>query len=386
MFEQRSRNAAKCKNLNKLKKMNICYRGVVHNCSGYAQLRHLFIRLARRGHHVSIIPFNSRDDIKLLYSQELKKLENNDVKKPYISITSGIGPQLQIDPEAVYNIGHSMFETTEIPERWVEFYNQFDEIWVPSKFCEKAFDRKNIRCRVSTIPYGVDESYITHEKKSHDLFTFLSVGQWIDRKGWDLLIQAYVAEFMGNYNVRLCIKTHNDIKTNEQMIREYLSTECRNASYMPRIMIKNQKLDEESMPFLYQEADCVIVPSRGEAFCLPLLESMALGIPVITTNFGGQVDFVNEDVGWLIEIKQLRHLSERLCKINAGYKNLWFAEPEIDDIKKVMRYVFEHKDEVREKGKRSQELVMGTYTWEKITDYVEKRLNEICRALGDQNE
>jgi hypothetical protein len=362
--------------------MNICYRGAVFNCSGYAQIRHLFLQLHRRGHLVSIKPYSSNDYVKLLYEGELKCLEKVELKKPYINIVGGIAPQLTIDPEASYNIAQSMFETTEIPERWVDLYNQFDEIWVPSSFCKRAFNRKDLSCSVHTIPYGVDEKlYCSSEKKANSIFTFLSVGQWIDRKGWDLLIQAYTSEFMGESNIRLCIKTHNDQKTNEEMIREYLSTDVKNSTYMPRIMVKNQKVDEKCMPLFYQEADCFVLPSRGEAFNLPALEAMAAGIPSIVSNFGGQVDFINESNGWLIEIKQLKHLSERLCKINSAFSNLWFAEPDIKDIKKQMRYVFENKEELIEKGKKAREDVLQNFTWEKVADKAEARLNEIFKRL-----
>lgn len=363
--------------------MNICFNGAIYNCSGYAQIRHLFLQLSKRGHSVLLRPYSSKDAIKILYDKELRDLEKTNLQKPYINIASGIAPQLRIDQEACFNIAHSMFETTDIPENWVDNYNQFDEIWVPSVFCKKAFNRKDVRCNAFVVPFGVEKNCLLQEKKKHDLFTFLAVGQWIDRKGWDLLIQAYVAEFMGDYNVRLCIKTYNDIKTNEEMIKEYLDPNVRNSTYMPRIMIKNQKVDEERMSTFYQEADCFVLPSRGEAFCIPFLEAMAHGVPVIATDFGGHKDFINEDIGWFIDVKQLRRLSERLCKINVCYKNLWFAEPDINSIRHLLRYTYEHKNEVKQKGNRAQQFVSHNHTWEHVTDIAENRLNEIFKAIKE---
>jgi glycosyltransferase involved in cell wall biosynthesis len=361
--------------------MNINFFGPVYSCSGYAQLRHLFLRIARKGHNVKIKQMGTRDDAKILYEEEFKLLEKVELQKPYINITAGIGPAIRIDPDASYNIAYSMFETTEIPDKWIEFYNQFDEIWVPSKFCQKAFNRRDLTCHVHVIPFGVDESYLSYDKREHDLFTFFAVGQWIDRKGWDILIRAYISEFMGNSKVRLCIKTYNDTKTNEEMIREYLSSDVKNSTYMPRIMIKNQKTDEKDIPIFYQESDCFVLPSRGEAYGVPFVESMAMGIPVIAPDFGGQVDFVNDEVGWLIKIEQLRHLSERLCQINAGYKGLWFCEPAIEEVRKLMRYVFEHQQEAKEKGLKCRALVKKYLTWDIVAEKAESRLKEIFEVL-----
>jgi glycosyltransferase involved in cell wall biosynthesis len=361
--------------------MNINFSGPIYSCSGYAQLRHLLLRLSRKGHSVRINSIGTSDSAKILYHDEFKHLESVELKKPYVNIVSGIAPMLRIDPDAQFNIAYSMFETTVIPDKWIEFYNHFDEIWVPSTFCKKALNRRDFTCRVSVIPFGVDESYLSIEKRDHDLFTFFAVGQWIDRKGWDILIRAYTSEFMGNYKVRLCIKTYDDTKTNGEMIQSYLNSDIRNSTYMPRIFIKNQKIDEEDMYVFYQESDCFILPSRGEAFGVPYLEAMSMAIPVIASDFGGQLDFISDEVGWLIKIDQLKHLSERLCKINAGYKDLWFCEPSVEDVRKIMRYVFEHQQEVKEKGAKSRALVKEFFTWDKIADLAEKRLIEVFNVL-----
>jgi len=110
---------------------------------------------------------------------------------------------------------------------------------------------------------------------------------------------------------------------------------------------------------------------------LPALEAMSCGLPVIISDFGGQTDFVTDDVGWLIPIKTLKNLSERLCKINAAYKDLWFAEPDIKDIRKIMRHVFENREEVKTKGRKSSEYVKNNLTWDKIANIAENKLKEI---------
>lgn len=363
--------------------MNIRFHGAIYNSSGYAQIRHLFLQLSNMGHSVKIVPYSSRDGIKILYENQFRQLEKTILEKPYINISCGIAPQILVDPEASYNIAYSMFETTEIPQRWSDSYNQFDEVWIPSKFCERSFGRKDLRTCLTVIPLGVNEEQFEEPKNStnKEIFTFLSIGQWIDRKGWDVLIKAYIEEFMGQFDVRLCIKTYNDKKTNEEMIREYLSSNINNSTYMPRIMIKNQKVDEELMPLFYKEADCFILPSRGEAFNLPSLEAMASGVPPIISNFGGQTDFINEENGWLIPINNLKHLSERLCKINAAFTNLWFAEPEIHEVRKLMRFVYENRNILKEKGKIAREQVLKNWTWKNAARKAEKRLNDIWEKL-----
>jgi glycosyltransferase involved in cell wall biosynthesis len=361
--------------------MNIRYVGPIYNCSGYSQLKFLFLKLSSRGHLVSLKSIGNKDSVEFLHLKKLRKLEETELEYPYINITSGIGPQIRPDLNAAYNIGYSMFETTQIPDSWIDFYNEFNEIWVPSHFCLNAFNRQDINCRVKVVPFGIDEK-LFHPKphsKLKDFFTFLAVGKWIDRKGWDLLINAYTAEFLNDYKVRLCIKSDEQTKTKHEMIKEYLCSD--QTSHMPRIMINCQKNGEDSMPLFYQEADCFILPSRGEAFNVPSLEAMSCGIPSIVSDFGGHLDFVTNEVGWLIPVNNLKKLSERLCRINTAYKDLWFAEPEIKDIRKIMRYVYEHKDEVKSKGHKARTLVENSHTWNNVADIAEQYLNEIWNQL-----
>jgi len=52
---------------------------------------------------------------------------------------------------------------------------------------------------------------------------------------------------------------------------------------------------------LYKNCNALVAPSRGEGFGLPMAEAMLFKLPVITTNFGGQKDFCDNENSWLIE-------------------------------------------------------------------------------------
>jgi glycosyltransferase involved in cell wall biosynthesis len=357
---------------------NVLFKGPIYNNSGYAQLRNLCFHLSKHN-NVRIEPYKTSNPVKILNHNEISDLEKTILDKKCITITTGIAPQIRPDIDASYNIAYSMFETNVIPDNWIKFYNEFDEVWVPSTFCEKAFDRRSLKCVVRVVPFGINlETFSKCTKKCSSIFTFLSVGTWIDRKGWDILINAYTSEFIGNFQVKLCIKTDESIKTKEEMIKEYL-TSNRTAN-MPRILINTNKLDEDMMVDIYSEADCYISTSRGEAFGVPFLEAMSCGIPVIGGNFGGQTDFISEKCGWFLSIKTLKQMSDRLCGINAAYKNLWFAEPDVKDVREMMRYAYEHRNEIKEKGEFAK-LQAQNWTWKKSAEIANNRLSEIWSKI-----
>ena len=54
------------------------------------------------------------------------------------------------------------------------------------------------------------------------------------------------------------------------------------------------------MAALHRACDVMVLPYRGEGFCMPALEAMASGLPVIATAGGPTDEFVPEAAGWRI--------------------------------------------------------------------------------------
>lgn len=73
-------------------------------------------------------------------------------------------------------------------------------------------------------------------------------------------------------------------------------------------------VSQQELCRLYNSADTSIVPSRREPFGLVAIEAMACGIPVIASNEGGLPDFVNNEVGALVEPENPEALAEAVIQ------------------------------------------------------------------------
>ena len=62
------------------------------------------------------------------------------------------------------------------------------------------------------------------------------------------------------------------------------------------------------LPELYAAADCVVMPSYEEGFPRVLLEAMACGTPVVTTDAGGSTDVVGADYPYVAPVGDLETL------------------------------------------------------------------------------
>lgn len=63
--------------------------------------------------------------------------------------------------------------------------------------------------------------------------------------------------------------------------------------------------NSEQLSYCYSACDLTILPSLGEGFGYPLVESLACGVPVIHVNYAGGAEFVPER-DWLIDMETSR--------------------------------------------------------------------------------
>ena len=215
---------------------------------------------------------------------------------------------------------------------------------------------------INVVPLWVDGRYQYFERPYRDTFTFLFIGTvtTVNRKGVLEAVEAFKKEFKGNKNVRFVIKASNLSLSNEMIlsIKEDL-----------RIKIIRDKLSYEEMNSLYQEADCFVFPTHGEGFGLPPLEAIATGLPAIVTNWMGCKEFAKDNICYPIEVTRLE---EAMYFEDYGDVGDW-AIVKVKDIRKKMRYIYDHKEEAKAKGKFGAEYIDKHFRFNNF----DKKLNEV---------
>lgn len=281
------------------------------------------------------------------------------------------------------NIGITMLECDRLPQTWVERCNQMDQVWVPSTFNHATFISSGVDPqKIKVVPIGVDVDRFhpsippmkIRERKGD--FLFLSNFEWISRKGYDLLLRAYLEEFTASDPVTLVIKTYDGSQFDphgakmrrewEEMIKRY------GIVHPPSLKLITDGMAYEEIPSFYTAGDCYIIPTRGEGWNLPALEAMSSGLPVITTDWSAHLDFVNEENGYLIQVDKLEPIPAYGIPNDKIYSGALWAVPSYSDLRKWMRHAFRHQEEVKRKGKLARAQV--TQKW--------GTLNMIKRMIG----
>jgi glycosyltransferase involved in cell wall biosynthesis len=79
----------------------------------------------------------------------------------------------------------------------------------------------------------------------------------------------------------------------------------------------------EDIGSLYAALDAYVVPARQEGGPKGVLESMAAGVPLVSTRVGQAVDLVRDgENGWLVDVEDVGALADRLAAIAAGEPDL----------------------------------------------------------------
>ena len=213
---------------------------------------------------------------------------------------------------------------------------------------------KNIDDWIKIIPHGVDLTKF-YPKEKPSKFTFVCNKGFRgleDRGGIQYAIRAYFEEFTKADNVEMQIKI-NPVYGVPDIVKIVDSLKVNEDNAI--LKINTSSIPYDDLVNLYNSGHVFVSPCRAEAFNLPCIEAMACGLPVITTNFGGQTEFVNNENGWIIqgELKEVEHELE--------YEGIKWLTPDIPELRKAMREAY--TADLKVKVNKSLE-VAREWTWD----------------------
>lgn len=278
------------------------------------------------------------------------------------------------------------------PCAWVDRINEkYDQLWVYSEWIRQhALDGGVDPERVRVVPLGVDPDVFVPHGDRFDLqtdasFRFLFVGGAVVRKGIDVLLQAYCAEFSPDDDVCLVIKDSptNVFYADDSMRRQI--RELANDPEMPEIILIDEHLPDRDLAALYRTCSVGVWPYRAEGFLVPALESLACGTPTIVPEIGPTSDFSTNRTSFLVPATPVRVPYSRRFAMRLGF--------EIDvDAVNVVAIRVEALAETMRRAQQTPQLLLnemsgngvamahGRFRWSHSVDLAEAFLTEIVHG------
>ncbi len=197
---------------------------------------------------------------------------------------------------------------------------------------------------IDVIYNGINvEDFPQKDYQNNGSLVILTVARLIKRKGIDDLIRAIPEIVKEDRNVKVRIIGEGDMEgelkelANELGVSDFVEF----LGYVPH----------EEISQYYLSSDVFVLPSKNEGMSNTVLEAMASGLPIITTDTGGTKELI-DDNGVVVPTKEFKEIS-----------------------KAIMRYI-ENPDFIKEHGSRSR-VIAESMDWSNVAEEYIKLYNEV---------
>tara|TARA_R110001583_G_scaffold19175_5_gene75332 strand:+ start:1177 stop:2535 length:1359 start_codon:yes stop_codon:yes gene_type:complete len=335
----------------------------------------------------------------------------------------------EFETHGKFNIGITAgVETTAVSEKWIEGCNKMDLVIVPSEHSKSGFVN-SVYDKVQNLPdgkqekigelklekpmevlfEGVDEDifkvietsndklYQFLDKKIKEDFNFLFVGQWVkgefgeDRKDVGRLIKVFYESFANQENQpALILKTSGatfSILDREEILKKVRNIKNKFPSdfKLPNVYVLHGDLTDNEINLLYNHPKIKVMASftHGEGFGRPLLEATMVGLPVIASNWSGQVDFLDQQLSVLIGGDLKNVPNSAVWKDIIIPESQWFTIDE-NQAYRAIKYMYQNYDEVLQNTEKLMVENRNKFTLNKMTEKLDGILEQYTKHISTQ--
>jgi glycosyltransferase involved in cell wall biosynthesis len=205
-----------------------------------------------------------------------------------------------------------VWETPQLPERFIEGAALVDAVWTCSEFSRQAFLPY---AKTFLLPHVVERPKVSREdmawamerigigqarREARDIFYFYTIVDTVNpRKNIMALFSAFAAAFPGEEDkVRLVVKQYRAPQNLEAF------------SFVTDIP---EPLSDGQVAALHAVCDAYVSTHHAEAWGLPLSEALSFGNPVIATAYSGNMEFMTAENSFPVSYT-LAPVPEVMCR------------------------------------------------------------------------
>lgn len=276
------------------------------------------------------------------------------------------------------NIQWAVFESTRVPPTVMGTMLAADQVWVPSAWGRDTLIANGAapeQCHV--VPEGVnpEQYYPAAVQISSPILSYLITGKYELRKSIIETVFAFHQEFGNDPDVELVVKTNHFV--NQEAKYNELATWVESMG-MTNVRVLWGPISEPDMIDLYQQSHVFVLPSKGEGWGLPLIEAAAVGLPIITTMYSGQTEFLQHIESSVVPVEF--DLASIGC---AEYKFFYptadgdwgqWAQPRIDSVRQALRQVRDNYPALKTHAAVNGKTIRKKFSWDQSAASALQRL------------
>jgi glycosyltransferase involved in cell wall biosynthesis len=293
-------------------------------------------------------------------------------------------------------IGFSIWETTALPGHWPPLLNQLDYLIVPTEWNKSLYRQQGVTIPIVVIPHisQFEEKIADSDtplEREDKMFRFYTISTWTERKQMIKNVEVFLNTFADSEPVELVIKTSEDdimrpkwripkimrqrYHNPEETLNKYLAETHRSPNIS---LIADDHLTDREIYDIHATGDCYISLCRTEGWGMGAFEAAFFGKPVLMTGFGGQTDFLPADKAWLVDYHLIPVFDKQAP--NSYSTNQKWAEPDLKDASRKMRYIYDNREEAMDIGRSLKSYVKSEFNKEKTV----KKLLKFIKTLPSE--
>lgn len=275
-------------------------------------------------------------------------------------------------------VGYFTIDGDPVCKWWRPLLYNMDQVVVPANYAKKVLQERFYDLNVEVVPYGVDHKTFSMPvdkevykkqvgeslgfseglKAGYDFsnkFLCVFYGHNQFKKNIGCIYDAWNKFSKGKDDIYLLLVTHSRMvkKGNISVIADYDITEFMKDD---TCLVLNNVFDDSVMSLLTKASDCLLFPTIGEGFGLPVLEALACGTTPLVTDFSGVTDFATLENSFMLEyspmmgdwntIRAIVHPDEMQENLETAYK-MWktndpkFRQMKQNGVKEAAKYTWD---------------------------------------------
>jgi len=265
-------------------------------------------------------------------------------------------------------IGHTVWETTAIPAHWRPLLNTVDHLVVPCHWNKSVFEQCGATAPITVIPHIAELPVTPRERiRSNGDYVFYTIGTWTHRKALFCTVKAFCEAFTAADPATLVIKTAERDFTAISRLRRFnrstahaLRRLTRRYRNPPRIRLITDELTEDEVRQIHMQGDCYVSLCRAEGWGLGAFDAASHGNPVVMTGFGGQLDYLDPDLAYLIGYDLIPVINPPDRRSYAPDQR--WAEPDVGQAAAILRDIAARPEEAKARARVLQSRIHHSFS------------------------
>lgn len=335
------------------------------------------------GKNIGRALINKSHEVDFVSTDEIDEKYIPEDLKPFVKTNPDSRYDLQISYTAMHNFptylsngnknrfGIWNYEFTKMPDGMAKYYKYTDKFLPSSNFSKEIFAKNGIPGEhMVVIPHGIEiEKFKNAQpiqlKTDKKIKLLCNIAQPHMRKNLSGTLEAFGKVFNKQDDICFVIKVV-DKKPDKQFEvsfgEEFFKFKKKYSNHAECLILKEYV---PSLEGLYKACDILFMIPNTECYHLPSAEALCSGNVVISSRYGGQLDFLDDTNSLLVEGKL-----ERAPRISHYWKDSPYSEwfvPDLNDAMYKLKYAVDNYEVLK---KKFSSVPLKVLDWSEVVDKI----------------